>query len=89
MKKTFDAEGLFQSNVSFGTYLIESLFVVSLVAESPAIWVEVESVALIEDIDEVESVTVVEVSFDSVLLLEQAVASTIIDKKKKADFAMV
>lgn len=63
-----------------------SFFVVSLImlAESLII-VELESVLIAE----VVSVTVVDVSLVSVLLLEQAVASTIIDNRKKADFAMI
>lgn len=61
----------------------------SVWAESPAM-VELESVTLVDDMVEVESlIVVVDVSFDSVLLLEQAVASTIIDNRKKADFAMI
>ena len=58
--------------------------VVSLVmvdVESPAIFVE-------SLIIEVESVTVVDVSVDSVLVLEQAVAKAIIESRKNADFAM-
>ncbi|RAI78378.1 hypothetical protein HMF3257_08040 [Spirosoma telluris] len=64
--------------------MIESFFVVSLIivdVESPAIFVE--SVVI------VESVTVVDVSVVSVLVLEQAVAKAIIERRKKADFTMV
>ena len=65
-------------------YLIESFLVVSLVmvdVESPAIFVE-------SLIIEVESVTVVDVSVDSVLVLEQAVAKAIIESRRNADFAI-
>jgi hypothetical protein len=66
-------------------YLIESFLVVSLImvdVESPAI---VESVLMVED----ESVTVVDVSVVSVLVLEQAVAKAIIDRTKNADFTII
>jgi hypothetical protein len=52
--------------------------------------VEVESVVILVEslIMDVESVTVVDVSVDSVLVLEQAVANAIIESRKNADFAM-
>jgi hypothetical protein len=50
---------------------------------SPA--VVVESVLIVE----VESVTVVADSVVSVLVLEQAVAKAIIDRRKNADFTMI
>ncbi len=65
--------------------MIESFLVVSLVmvdVESPAVLVE----SLIID---VESVTVVDDSVDSVFELEQAVAKAIIERRKNADFAML
>ena len=50
---------------------------------SPAIFVE--SVLIVE----VESVTVVADSVVSVLVLEQAVAKAITDRRKNADFTMI
>ena len=64
--------------------MIESFFVVSL------IMVDEESVVILVEslIIDVLSDTVVVDVVDSVLELEQAVAKAIIDRKKKADFAM-
>ena len=53
---------------------------------SPAIFVE--SVPIVLIVDE-ESVTVVADSVVSVLVLEQAVANAIIERRKNADFTMI
>lgn len=70
-------------------YLIESFRVESLLIVpdvlSPIMRVESEELLML---DEVLSVTVVDDSFVSVLVLEQAVAKAIIERKKNADFAM-
>ncbi len=52
--------------------------------ESRIMLVESEEVPIVE----VLSITVVEDSLVSVLVLEQAVAKAIIESRKKADFAM-
>jgi hypothetical protein len=62
--------------------LIESFFVVSAAIVVSADIVEAVSV------EAVESVTVVDVSVDSVLELEQEVARAIIDSRKNAYLAM-
>ena len=56
--------------------IVESLDMVDVDAES-------------DDIVELESVTVVDDSVDSVLVLEQAVASAIKERRKNADLAMI
>ncbi|GAB4015824.1 hypothetical protein [Spirosoma koreense] len=67
-------------------YLIESFFVVSvdIVEDESLDMVEDESVDMVED----ESVTAVVDSVVSVFVLEQAVASARMERKKNADFAM-
>lgn len=73
--------------VKLSTYRVESLRAVSLDIvdeESLIILVESEDVPIVE----VLSITVVEDSLVSVLVLEQAVAKAIIESRKKADFAM-
>jgi hypothetical protein len=84
MTKTLNDEGLCHYTGTKEDYLMESFFVVSLVI------VEVESpIVLVESlIIDVLSETVVVDVVDSVFELEQAVAKAIIDRKKKADFAM-
>ncbi|WP_461070272.1 hypothetical protein [Spirosoma horti] len=65
-------------------YLIESFFVVSLIiVDEESLIILVESLII-----DVLSDTVVVDVVDSVFELEQAVAKAIIDRKKKADFAM-
>ena len=67
--------------------MIESFFVVSVAIVESLDMVDVDAES--DDTVELESVTVVDDSVDSVLVLEQAVASAIKERRKNADLAMI
>lgn len=89
-KQDADWHPVFVTRAGYTTYRIESRFAVSLlmvlVLSAPMVVPAVPALSVVADVDSVTVLVVVSLVAD--FSVEQAVASRVIARKKKADFAM-